>query len=81
MFIKDTLKQSKKNRQERLEISKHIYLKESLSKMGPIVLLDDVCTTGESLRACIHLLEPYSSSIECFVLCIHPYWLKSEKII
>ncbi len=78
VFIKDDVKQSKGKKKQRQEISQHIHLKDPSLKYGPIVLVDDICTTGESLKACIHALKEQVESIEIIVLCIHPLWLHNK---
>lgn len=78
VLVKDDVKQSHGNRKKRKEIQTHIHIKENLSQLGPIVLIDDICTTGESLKACIQALKPYVSSIEIQVLCIHEMWCHNK---
>ncbi len=80
-FEKDDIKQSQGGKKDRTEISKHIRLRDESINYGPIVLIDDICTTGETLKACIQLLKAHSSSIDCMVCCIHPYWLNKDNLI
>lgn len=80
-FEKDDVKQSKGGKSKRMNIAKHIRLKDETIDYGPIVLIDDICTTGESLKACINLLKAHCETIECFVCCIHPLWLNKEHLI
>ncbi len=80
-FNKEDVKQSKGGKIERKNIAKYISLKDDSIKYGPIVLIDDICTTGESLKACIHLLRDHCESIECFVCCLHPLWLNKDTLI
>ncbi len=80
-FIKDDVKQSKGGRKERKDIKKHIRLKDDSLQLGPSILVDDICTTGETLKTCINLLKEHCESIECYVCCIHPYWLNKDNLI
>lgn len=77
-FIKDDIKQSSMHRDARKDIASHIRLKEPLSDLGDIVLIDDVCTTGKSLEACKRLLDPYTNHMDIFTLSIHSSWLKTK---
>jgi competence protein ComFC len=39
-----------------------------------VVLLDDVCTTGASLKAAIALLRPYCKNLRAITFAYHPLW-------
>lgn len=74
IFEKDNYKQSKGGKKQRKQVSKHIRLKDVSLQLGPTLLIDDVCTSGESLKTCLSLLEGHCLSIEVFVLFIHPLY-------
>jgi len=72
-FEKDDIKQSQRNVVQRSKIKNHIRLIHPEWITGKdIVLIDDVCTTGYSLKACIDLLKPLANSIIVIVLAMHP---------
>lgn len=43
----------------------------------PLVLVDDVCTSGSSLKRAYHLIKEHRYKIEAFVLCAHPLFVES----
>ena len=54
-----------------LELDKDIIIPKS-----PLLLIDDVVTSGETLRAAYELLSPYNESISAFVLSVHPHFVE-----
>ena len=75
-FIKDNIKQSKLNRSERFEIKESIHLKdESIKQCPKIVLVDDVCTTGSSLKACYDLIKTESNVVKICVIGLNEAWI------
>lgn len=76
-FEKDDVKQSQRSAMMRSRIKNHIRLVHpELIQDKDIVLLDDVCTTGYSLKACVDLIKPLAKSVSIVVLAIHPDNLK-----
>ncbi len=76
-FEKDDIKQSQRNVSQRSKIKNHIRLVHPQLVVGQdIVLIDDVCTTGYSIKACIDLLKPLANSIIVIVLAMHPDHIK-----
>lgn len=74
------MKQSSQAKKEREKIRSIIQLKSCYPMSNrPILLVDDVCTTGASLNRGIELIHP-----DCvFVLAAHPLWIqeKQENIV
>lgn len=42
----------------------------------PLLLIDDVCTSGATLKAAYDLLMPMNSQIQAFVLSVHPHFVE-----
>lgn len=43
----------------------------------PLLLVDDVCTSGSSLKRAYDLIKEHRYKIEAFVLCAHPLFVES----
>lgn len=43
----------------------------------PLLLFDDVCTSGSSLKRAYELIQEHTYKIEAFVLCAHPLFVES----
>ena len=72
-FEKDEVKQSQRNAKTRTRIKHHVRLVDRDSiRDKHVVLVDDVCTTGQSLKACADLLLPHVKALSCLVIAIHP---------
>lgn len=79
-FEKDDVKQSQRSWTQRSRIKRHVHLVHPEVIQGKdIVLLDDVCTTGFTLKACLELVSPYVKSVELVVLAVHPDNLKAHS--
>lgn len=67
-------KQSDKNREDRMKVSQIIGLRSDFDRgeivHRKIVLVDDVMTTGSTLRQAMRLLE--ITEVEIFVVAVHP---------
>jgi competence protein ComFC len=76
-FEKDDVKQSQRSAHLRSRIKNHIRLVHPEMIEGKdVVLLDDVCTTGYSLKACLDLVKPLAQSVSIIVLAVHSDNLK-----
>ena len=73
LFEKDNAyKQSLKNGAERFEIASHMRLKkDAVIPDTPLLLIDDVCTTGATLKQAYRLLEKHTMVMEALVLSVH----------
>lgn len=66
-------KQSLLNFEERRDVSKYLKVKNIDNiKDRKVILIDDVVTTGSSLKACYDLISPYCRKIKVIGLCVHP---------
>jgi competence protein ComFC len=76
-FEKDDVKQSQRSVTLRSRIKNHIRLVHPEMIEGKeVILLDDVCTTGYSLKACLDLVKPLAQSVSIIVLAVHSDNLK-----
>lgn len=77
-FIKDNIKQSKLNRIERQHVYNAIHLIDSsIKECKKILLVDDVCTTGSSLKACVELLKTDENQVDILVIALNDTWIKN----
>ena len=80
-FIKDNIKQSKQSRLKRLDIKDSIHLVDpSIRLCSKILLVDDVCTTGSSLRACYDLIKTDVNEVKICVVGLNESWIKMGSV-
>lgn len=80
-FIKDNIKQSKLKRADRQHILDSIHLVDSSIKLNQkILLVDDVCTTGSSLKACYQLLKTDENKVDILVIAMNEAWIKKSSM-
>lgn len=71
-------KQSLQSMKNRALISQVIQRKKEISLPAkPLLLLDDVCTSGSTLLCAYHKLLPHTYKIEALVLAAHPLFVES----
>ena len=76
-FIKDVdVAQKGLTKEERLNMSKHIYLKEDVSLPKKIVLFDDTITTGATISGALSCLDKDRHKIRIYTLSANAAWLK-----
>lgn len=77
LYKKTDFKQSTRSIRERVKVNQEIELKQEYPiPQGKILLIDDVCTSGATIKRAYHLLRGHSTSIEAIVLCAHPLLLE-----
>lgn len=70
------IKQSLQTVENRKKIKNHIKLVKPLPTT-PILLVDDVLTTGSTLISAYQLMKQHTYKIEAIVLCVHPRFVES----
>lgn len=69
------VKQSLQPMQQRGKIANGIALDKKKLAMSKLLLVDDVCTSGNTLSAALHQLKEHPFSIEILVISVHPFFL------
>lgn len=79
LFEKDeNYKQSLQHALQRKNIVDHMRKRKDVEIPNtPILLVDDVCTTGSTLACAYHLLRGHTMKVEALVLCAHDQFLKA----
>lgn len=74
------VKQAKLSKEDRKHIDMIFEIKKDTEcSFENVVLVDDVCTTGASLKAAIALLRPFCKNLRAITFSYHPLW-KTEAI-
>lgn len=75
-YKKENVKQSSQSKKQRSHIKDVLAIKEMYPlPQQKILLVDDVCTTGNTLNSAQNLLHP-----DCmFVLAAHPLWIQANR--
>lgn len=69
-------KQAFLNKKDREKMKFNIKCKENMTIPKKILLVDDVCTTGNTIKGELQALSVYNCKIKIFVVAIHPLNLK-----
>lgn len=71
------VKQAMLSKEDRKQIDLVFEMKRDIDcSFENVVLIDDVCTTGASLKAAIALLRPYCKNLFAITFAYHPLWKK-----
>lgn len=74
------IKQAKLSKEDRKHIDMIFEIRKDIEySFESVVLIDDVCTTGASLKAAIALLRPHCKKLCAITFSYHPLW-KTEVI-
>lgn len=77
-FKQQAHKQSLQSYENRALISQVIKIKSDVKLPDTkLLLVDDVCTSGNTLQCAYHLLAKHTYKIEALVLCAHPMFVES----
>ncbi|MBQ7891159.1 MAG: hypothetical protein IJ359_03290 [Erysipelotrichaceae bacterium] len=77
-FVKDEVEQKHKSQIERKEIENHIHLVGTLPNT-PLLLIDDVCTTGSTLLAMYHQVQNHPYPVKALVCCCHAKYVEIRR--
>ena len=80
IFLKDEFCQKHQGYRTRQEIARHIYLKDEVPS-GPLLLVDDLLTTGASIQTCYRLLKARGCQVEVLVGAVSTRLLKEKRYL
>ncbi len=70
-------KQSLQSLEDRKLISQVMYRNEAINiPKTPLLLVDDVCTSGSTIFSAYHKLLPHTYNVEALVLAVHPLFVE-----
>lgn len=78
IFEKDEFEQKHKSLYQRQEIEKHVHLTKELPNT-PLLLVDDVCTTGSTLLAMYHQIHNHKYPVKALVCCCHAKYVEIRR--
>ena len=78
-YKKRDFKQSSQ-KMDRAKIQEVIDIHPDKVPRKPLLLVDDVCTSGNTLLAALGLLEGHPYPIEILVMAVHPLFLKDHEV-
>ena len=78
IFLKDEFSQKHQGYKTRHDVAQHIFLKDEVPN-GPLLLVDDLLTTGASIEACYRLLKERGCQVEVLVGAVSARLLKEKR--
>lgn len=77
-FVKDEVEQKHRSVLERRNIKEFIHLVEDLPST-PLLLVDDMCTTGSTLLAAYNLIKNHPYKLHAVVCCYHAKYVEIRR--